>query len=68
MTAHVWRAPCPDVDFARIDAWLAAQCTAEALAAKPFTPLPVLGIPGWLAENENFFFYDDSVVFRPRKP
>jgi hypothetical protein len=68
MTAHVWRAPCPDVDFARIDAWLAAQCTAEALAAKPFTPLPVLGIPGWWAENENFFFYDDSVVFRPRKP
>jgi hypothetical protein len=56
------------VDFARIDAWLAAQCTAEALAAKPFTPLPVLGIPGWWAENENFFFYDDSVVFRPRKP
>src|SRR4029079_11221469 len=67
LTAHVWRVPCPDVGLPQADAWLAAQCSADALAAKPFTPLPVLGVPGWWAENENFFFYDDSVVFRPRK-
>lgn len=65
LTAHVWRMPCPDVAFEPADGWLAAQCTAEVLASKPFTPLPVLGIPGWCAENENFFFYDDSMVFRP---
>ena len=64
LTAHVWRAPCPQEG---IDAWLAALCTPEALAAKPFTPLPVLGIPGWSPGNENFSFYDDPVVFRPRR-
>ena len=68
MTAHVWHAPAPLDSVEAADAWLAAQCTAERLAGKPFTPLPVLGIPGWWAPNENFSFYDDSVVFRPRKP
>jgi hypothetical protein len=28
-------------------------------------PLPVLGIPGWTAENEDAAFYDDPEVFRP---
>lgn len=65
LTAHVWRADCPL--GADADAWLAGRCRAEVLAAKPFTPLPVLGVPGWCAENENFSFYDDSLVFRPRK-
>jgi hypothetical protein len=67
LTAHVW---CDDVaidSVADADAWLAERCTSQALAAKPFTPLPVLGVPGWCAENENFSFYDDSLVFRPRK-
>ncbi|MDE2607253.1 MAG: DUF3025 domain-containing protein [Burkholderiales bacterium] len=67
LTAHVW---CEDAALdsgADADAWLAARCTSQALAAKPFTPLPVLGVPGWWAENENFSFYDDSLVFRPRK-
>jgi hypothetical protein len=67
MTAHVWRAPCPGMVPAAVDPWLAAQCTPGALAGKPFTPLPVLGIPGWWRANENFSFYDDSVVFRPRR-
>lgn len=67
LTAHVWAAPCALADLAGVDAWLAGEATAERLAAKPFTPLPVLGIPGWCAQNENFSFYDDSLVFRPRK-
>jgi hypothetical protein len=67
LTAHVWCSRVALDSIAESDAWLAAQCTAEALAAKPFTPLPVLGIPGWWAGNENFSFYDDSLVFRPRK-
>jgi hypothetical protein len=35
-------------------------------AAKPFTPLPVLGVPGWWPANEAPVFYDDAAVFRPR--
>jgi hypothetical protein len=67
LTAHVWRADAALDSGAAADAWLAAQCSAEALAGKPFTPLPVLGIPGWCPESENFSFYDDSLVFRPGK-
>lgn len=61
LTAHVW---CADAPLAFTDDWLAGELTAQRLAAKPFTPLPVLGVPGWWAENVNFSFYDDSLVFR----
>lgn len=67
LTAHVWYGPDALESGADGDAWLAAQCTAQVLAGKPFTPLPVLGVPGWWPANENFSFYDDSLVFRPRK-
>ena len=70
LTAHVLLLP-PDVqsnastDF---DALAASEAlTSTWLAQKPFTPLPVSGIPGWCPENENFSFYDDSEVFRPRR-
>ena len=36
-----------------------------AWAAKPFAPLPVLGVPGWWAANELPGFYNDPAVFRP---
>ncbi|MBA3772026.1 MAG: DUF3025 domain-containing protein [Ramlibacter sp.] len=65
IAAHVWRGDCPAGSMVEVDAWLAGEFTAERLAAKPFAPLPVLGIPGWAAENENLSFYDDSLVFRP---
>lgn len=65
LTAHVWGIPCPMDSVAEVDRWLTGQLTAERLAAKPFLPLPVLGIPGWWPENQNFSFYDDSIVFRP---
>lgn len=67
LTAHVWCDPGALESGALVDADLAARCSAQALAGKPFTPLPVLGVPGWWPENENFSFYDDSLVFRPRK-
>ena len=35
-------------------------------AAKPFAPLPVLGVPGWWPANEEAGFYDDPAVFRPQ--
>jgi hypothetical protein len=49
------------------DATIAASLHPAHLATKPFTPLPVLGVPGWCVQNENFSFYDDSEVFRPRR-
>jgi hypothetical protein len=64
MTAHVWASPSPGGSMAEVDGWLAAQFMPERLAAKPFTPLPVLGVPLWWPENQNFSFYDDSLVFR----
>lgn len=67
LTAHVWAAPLPPAAHDDPDAWLASLCGADTLARKPFTPLPVLGVPGWCAGNENFSFYDDSLVFRPRR-
>ncbi|WP_048440407.1 DUF3025 domain-containing protein [Caenimonas sp. SL110] len=65
LTAHVWRVASPESIASNMDAWLAAQLEPDVLATKPFTPLPVMGIPGWCAENQNFSFYDDSLVFRP---
>lgn len=38
---------------------------AAGWAAKPFCPLPVLGVPGWWAANAEAGFYDDAAVFRP---
>ncbi|WP_280188567.1 DUF3025 domain-containing protein [Delftia sp. PS-11] len=74
ITAHVLCVPTDGADarlradagWEDIDAWLADSpwLQAEALARKPFAPLPVLGVPGWCHENENFSFYDDSLVFR----
>lgn len=64
LTAHVWAQPCPGWTTAEVDGWLAGQLTARRLAAKPFLPLPLLGIPGWWAGNEDFSFYDDPLVFR----
>lgn len=71
ITAHVYRPQtilAPHSSGAAVDRWLAQELAASHLATKPFTPLPVLGVPGWWAESENFSFYDDSDVFRsPRR-
>ena len=66
LTAHVWRLPVRCDSLAAADAALSVQLTGDALASKPFTPLPVLGIPGWCARNAQLCFYDDAQVFRPR--
>jgi hypothetical protein len=68
ITAHVWRVQCPIGSTAEVDGWLAAQLGAESLAGKPFMPVPLLGIPGWCAENDRVSFYDDPVVFRRPLP
>ena len=65
ITAHVYRAPAPDGSLDALDRWAAGDLSAAKLAGKPFVPLPVLGVPGWWAKNEDFSFYDDAQVFRP---
>ncbi|MBX9795187.1 MAG: DUF3025 domain-containing protein, partial [Burkholderiaceae bacterium] len=65
ITAHVWVVP-PEV--AEPALWLAGQLSAAALAAKPWLPLPVLGVPGWWNSNEHPGFYGDVSVFRPPRP
>ncbi|MDT8989825.1 DUF3025 domain-containing protein [Curvibacter sp. APW13] len=65
ITAHVFRAPSAMKEIADLDAWLAATLDADLLARKPFVHLPVLGVPGWCADNEDPAFYADPGVFRP---
>lgn len=67
ITAHVYLAPMPAGDLHTLDAWVAEDLNAENMATKPFTPLPVLGVPGWWAPNAAAGFYDDPQVFRPAR-
>ncbi len=68
MVAHVFHAPVAMNSIADMDSWLADQMDASAWSTKPFTPLPVLGVPGWWPANEAPGFYDDAQVFRPFRP
>jgi hypothetical protein len=63
ITAHVWLLDQPLGDGTA----LATTLTPPRLATKPFLPLPVLGVPGWWAANEEPSFYADAAVFRPAK-
>ena len=67
ITAHVYRVRPAGDSTADIDAWVAAQLHGATLAAKPFAPLPVLGVPGWWRGNEDPAFYADAGVFRPAR-
>lgn len=66
ITAHLWRVPA-GIQAQTLDAWLAQDLTTAKLASKPFSPLPVMGVPGWWAANTEPAFYDDAEVFRPRR-
>lgn len=66
ITAHVLAAPQGLETTDEADAWLAGWLSAERLAPKPFAPLPLLGVPGWWADNEEAGFYDDAGVFRDK--
>ena len=65
MVAHIYQAPVAIKSIANMDAWLAQQIRPQPWAAKPFSPLPVLGVPGWWPANELPGFYADTQVFRP---
>ena len=49
-----------------LDAHLAQQLRDEGLSTSSFTPLPVLGVPGWWPDQDQAFYLDTS-VFRPRR-
>jgi hypothetical protein len=73
ITAHAWPVVASEPFFTMSDhekrAWIdnvAAQQLANGLMTSDFTPLPVLGVPGWwLCQDDSF--YEDVSVFRPRK-
>ena len=70
ITAHVICIPLEQASgitcLPEADRWLRAHLQTPScnLANKPYLPIPILGIPGWCEENQNFSFYDDSLVFR----
>ena len=49
-----------------LDRQIAQQLTALELIPSVFSPLPVLGVPGWWP-NQDVGFYADSSVFRPER-
>ncbi|MEB0138265.1 MULTISPECIES: DUF3025 domain-containing protein [unclassified Undibacterium] len=56
----------PDVRLGIIDSAVAAQLAQHALTTAAYMPLPVAGIPGWVAQQDAAF-YADAAVFRPAK-
>jgi hypothetical protein len=75
ITAHTRVLFAPEAWFALdwidrrawIDMQVAGQLCAEGLATSAFTPLPVLGVPGWWPGQDEAFYLDET-VFRPKRP
>jgi hypothetical protein len=73
ITAHAWVVHvsadffvlAPQERLQWIDCAVAAQLAAGLTTAN-FTPLPVLGVPGWWA-MQDALFYEDNGVFRPAR-
>lgn len=43
---------------------IACFATREKVASLNFSPLPLLGVPGWWADNEDMAFYSNAQYFR----
>jgi Protein of unknown function (DUF3025) len=69
ITGHVYRVDSQinPHDEAALDAWLVQDLQPAKLATKPYEPLPVMGIPGWCADNADRAYYEDIHVFRPKR-
>jgi hypothetical protein len=72
-TGHAWVVDVPPAYFssldesgreALLDESISARLLDEAVTSRHFTPLPVLGVPGWWDANASPDFYDDPSVFR----
>jgi len=55
-----------DAQRAWIDEHVARELATEGLSTACFTPLPVLGVPGWW-EGQDEDFYADTSVFRQKR-
>ncbi len=74
ITAHVRVIAAGDDYFALpadqqriwLDAHVAAALAKEGLSTSLFTPLPILGVPGWW-QGQDAAFYADAAVFRPAR-
>ena len=62
----LWLNHPPCTQKTAVDSWMAPEiASGQLLAAGEYRlPLPILGIPGWFAENERLNCYDDVHVFR----
>jgi hypothetical protein len=56
----------PDAQRGWIDRREADALALDALSTAAFTPLPVLGVPGWWPGQDEAF-YADASVFRPKR-
>lgn len=73
ITAHAWIIDVTPDFFAMprdeqakaLDAMVGAQLMHGVVTAQ-FSPLPVLGVPGWW-QGQDHSFYSDQSVFRPRR-
>ncbi len=74
ITAHTWIVRVgggyfdlgADARRACLDALVAQQLAEHDLTTADYTPLPVLGMPGWWPDQGEAF-YADTQVFRPRR-
>jgi hypothetical protein len=73
ITAHAWvvfvERTFFDMPAENQRCWIddaVAMQLAGGLATSGFTPLPVLGVPGWW-EPQDDAFYGDATVFRPKR-
>jgi hypothetical protein len=68
ITAHVWHVALPaDASDEAVDLHVAGQLARCHLVPPCFSPMPVLGVPGWWPANEELRFYDNDSVFRPAR-
>lgn len=71
VTAHAWwlraspATPLPVLDSQLAESLAEAAARGTLAGGRSFSPLPVMGVPGWCEENGDPSFYDDVGVFRP---
>ena len=53
--------------LAHLDSLLADYLAApeHCRSTRDLSPLPLLGVPGWTADNDNPTYYDNTDYFRP---
>ncbi|MGL5003054.1 MAG: DUF3025 domain-containing protein [Casimicrobium sp.] len=64
-----WAPLSPTSSMEEIDRYLATEIAADRVLCEDERriPLPLLGVPGWFAENEDSVCYYDAGVFRPAR-